>query len=287
MISKGRRVPFFSGPELNSADHPWAGYSFEEASGPPDPLPSHSWSKTTLLYVIEGYDSLRWKHRGIWHTDAMQPGTVSIIRRDIEIQSAVPTNSVPMMVLQLDNLKLRHIAPDYVLTIDRSLESAQVTSDIRIAALMSAMREEVREGCPSGRLYGETISLALLAYLAGRYATPRHAENRETGLSPLQKRRIVDYIRANLANNISVAELAGLAQMSPSYFARVFRASFGVTPYRFVMQERVEAAKGMLASSKLSASQVATAFGFASQSHFVKVFRQFTGVTPKQYKVGF
>ena len=116
-ISQGRRVPFFRAPDFASADHPWAGYCFEEANGPPDPLPSHSWLKTTLLYVIEGQDSLRWKHRGIWHTDAMQCGTVSIIRRDVEIQSAVPTNSVPMMVLQLDNLKLQHIAPDYVLTL--------------------------------------------------------------------------------------------------------------------------------------------------------------------------
>ena len=188
------------------------------------------------------------------------------------------------MLLQLDNPKLQHIAPDDVLTIEKSLASAQMTSDDRLAALMSAMREEVREGCPSGRLYGESISLALLAYLAGRYATPRHADNRETGLSPSQKRRIVDYIRANLASNICVTELAGLAQMSPSHFARVFKASFGVTPYRFVMQERIEGAKDMLTGTKLSASQVATAFGFSSQSHFVKVFRQFTGVTPKQYK---
>lgn len=75
--------------------------------------------------------------------------------------------------------------------------------------------------------------------------------------------------------------------MSPSHFARVFKASFGVTPYRFVMQERVEGAKAMLATTALSGSQVATAFGFASQSHFVKVFRQVTGVTPKQYQAGF
>src|SRR3990172_4678408 len=116
---------------------------------------------------MEGQDSLRWKHRGIWHTDPMQCGTVSIIRRDVEIQSAVPTNSIPMMVLQLDNSRLQHIAPDHVLTIDKSLESAQVASDDRLAALMSAMRDEVREGCRSGRLYGEAISLALLTYLAG------------------------------------------------------------------------------------------------------------------------
>jgi AraC family transcriptional regulator len=74
--------------------------------------------------------------------------------------------------------------------------------------------------------------------------------------------------------------------MSPSHFARVFKASFGVTPYRFVMHERIEGAKHMLAGSDLSATEVAMAFGFSSQSHFVKVFRQFTGVTPKQYKVG-
>jgi AraC-like DNA-binding protein len=127
----------------------------------------------------------------------------------------------------------------------------------------------------------------LLAYLVGRYATPRQVEERRVSLSPSQKRRIVAYIRANLTSNISVTELAGLVHMSPSHFSRVFKASFGVTPYQFVMQERIEGAKGMLAGSRQSASHVSTAFGFASQSHFVKVFRHFTGVTPKQYKAGF
>jgi AraC family transcriptional regulator len=191
------------------------------------------------------------------------------------------------MVLQLDNAKLQHMAPEHVLAIEKSLGSSQVTNDCRLAALLQAMRAEVREGCPSGRLYGESISLALLAYLAGNYASPRHVENCATSLSPTQMRSIVDYIRANLTSDITVTALAELAQMSPSHFSRVFKASFGVTPYRFVMQERIEGAKGMLAATAdLSASQVAMTYGFASQSHFVKVFRQFTGVTPKQYRAG-
>jgi AraC-like DNA-binding protein len=231
--------------------------------------------------------SLHWKHRGTWSLDAIQPGTVSIIRRDVEIQATEPSGSFPMMVLQLDNAKLQHLAPVQVLAIDKCLGSAQVTRDFGLVALLSAMCEEVREGCPSGRLYGESISLALLAYLAGKYATPRHAADRDLSLSPAQKRDLVDYIRANTASNVSVTELAGLVQMSPSHFARAFKASFGVTPYRFVMQERVEGAKGMLASMDVSASEVAMAFGFASQSHFAKVFRQFAGVTPRQYKAGF
>ncbi len=288
MVSKGRRLPFFNTADVNSANHPWAGYSFEEATRGPsrEPLPSHSYSKTTLLYVTSGSDSLlNWKHRGVWNKDPCRQGTVSIVRREVEIQSSGLTKPLPMMVLQLDNIKLQHIAPDHVLAIEKSLGSAQVTSDCRLATVLEAMREEVKEGCVSGRLYGESISLALLSYLAGRYATPR-AESCEAKLSPGQKRSLVDYIRANLTCNISVTELAGTVQMSPSHFARVFKASFGITPYHFVMQKRIEGSKDMLAGSKLSASHVATTFGFSSQSHFVKVFRRFTGVTPKQYRAG-
>jgi AraC family transcriptional regulator len=286
MLSKGRRVSFFGTPDVSSADHTWSGCSFEAANSPAEFLPSHSWSKTTLLCVTGGQASLQWKHRGVWSKDRMRSGTVSIIRRDAEIQSAAPSGSVPIMVMQLDNSKLQAIAPDHVLTIDKSLGSAQVTSDHRLATLMSAMRDEVREGCPSGRLFGEAISLALLAYLAGAYATPRRADDGAATLSAAQMRSIDLYIQENLSGDISVTDLAALVQMSPSHFSRVFKASFGVTPYRFVMGERIETAKDMLKTTQLSASQVAMAFGFASQSHFVKVFRQFTGATPKQYKAG-
>ncbi len=284
--SDGRRLPFFSDPALSSADYPWAGYYLEEAYGPADPIPSHSWSKTTLLLVTGGGGSLHWKHRGIWRTDAVRYGTVSIIRRDVEIQACLPSNPMPTLVLQLDNSKLQHIAPDNVVALDKMLETAQVRHDLRLAALMSAMAEEVRDGCTSGRLFGEAISLAFLAFLTSRYATSQLADDRETALSPAQKRVLIDYIRANLTNNISVSELAALIQLTPSHFTRVFKAAFGLTPYRFVMRERIEESKGMIGRTHLSASQISSAYGFSSQSHFTKVFRQFTGVTPKQYKAG-
>jgi AraC family transcriptional regulator len=202
------------------------------------------------------------------------------------VQALQATIGWQNMLLQLDKCSLRQIAPDEVTLIEKSLTPAQSTDDARLAALMLAMRQEVRDGCPSGRLYAESISLALLAYLAGAYANQRQVETRTAALTPTQKRRLVDYIRANLASNISVAEIAGLVQMSPSHFARVFKASFGVAPYQYVLWERIETAKGMLVDTKLSGSHVAMALGFASQSHFAKVFRQFTGVTPKQYQAG-
>jgi len=285
-ISRGRRQPFFQTPELMSADHPWAGFTFEEAEGRGEPMASHAWSKTTLIYCTGGQASLRWKHRGVWNADAFEAGTISIMRRDAEIQSAVPSGSFPMMVLQLDNARLQDFAPAQVWAIDKALGSAQVTRDARLAALLSTMRAEVRDRCSSGRLYGESISVAFLAYLAGKYATPQLSASCEKTLAPAEMRTLLDYIRKRLVGNISVAELAGLVQMSPFHFARVFKASFGMTPYQFVMRERVTNAKDLFASTSLPASQVAAEIGFSSQSHFVKVFRQFTGVTPKQYKAG-
>jgi AraC family transcriptional regulator len=286
MISQGRRVSFFGAPDLSSADHPWAGYLFEETKTPNESVSRHSWHRTTLFLCTGGQGTNYWKHRGIWHEDRIQPGSLFIARADSEIQARWAINSWPTMVLQMDNSKLAHMAPDQVNAIENSLVSAMSTFDDRLAALMQAVREEVREGCASGRLYGEAISLSLLAYLAGAYATSWRRDDRETRLSPAQKRSVVDYIRANLNANISVTELAGLVQMSPSHFARVFKMSFGASPYRFVMRERVDGAKDMLKGTKMSSSHIATAFGFSSQSHFVKVFRQFTGVTPKQYKAG-
>lgn len=286
LISGGRRVSFLGPPRLSSADQPWAGYLFEESECPNVSVSRHYWQRTTLFLCTGGQGINHWKHRGVWHADRVVPGTLFIARAASEIQARWASSSYSTMVLQLDNAKLAHMAPDQVHAIETSLVAALGTQDDRLAALMQAMRVEVREGCASGRLYGEAISLALLAYLANRYATVGAAEN-SASLSPSGKRRLVDYIRDNLTDNISVTELARLVEMSPSHFSRVFKVSFGVTPYRFVMQERIERAKAMLVEAKLSASQISTASGFASQSHFVKVFRQVTGVTPKQYQAGF
>jgi AraC family transcriptional regulator len=287
VVVLGRRVPFFRDSLLNSADHPWAGFSFEEANGCGKPMPKHAWPKTTLLYVTEGDASLDWKYRGSWRGDRCRSGTVCIMRRDAEIEGAVPSSSLRMMALQLDGARLRHVAPDHVEAIERTIVPVSVVQDRRLGSLLSAMRAEVLEGCPSGRLYGEAITLAFLAYLAGNYATYRQPENCERKLSAAQMRGIVDYVRSNLTRDIAVTDLAGLVQISTSHFSRMFRSTFGVTPYQFVMRERVEEAKTMLVESKLSSSQIALTIGFSSQSHFVKVFRRFAGVSPKQYRAGF
>ena len=103
LISRGRRVPFPSAPDFSSADHPWAGYLFEESLGRNEPISRGSFLKTTVFLCTGGQGIAHRKHRGVWDRNRIRPGSVFIVRRDTEIQSAWTSNAWPTMLLQLDN----------------------------------------------------------------------------------------------------------------------------------------------------------------------------------------
>jgi AraC family transcriptional regulator len=96
--------------------------------------------------------------------------------------------------------------------------------------------------------------------------------------------RVIDYIKANLTDDISILDLAKLASMSESHLSRSFRQSVGISPYQYVMQQRVERAKQLLETG-IAISTIALDCGFANQTHLTKVFRQMTGMTPKGYQM--
>ena len=157
--------------------------------------------------------------------------------------------------------------------------------DRQLAALVRTMEAEVRSGCPAGRLYSESLSLTVAAYVAARYSVSPQRPSRSTGgLAPRQLSRVLDFIRANLGSDLGVAELASVAHLSPSHFTQVFRRSVGMTPHQFVMRERIAEAKRLLAAGCMSVAEVALGLGFSSQSHFHAIFRRATGISPKRYQ---
>ena len=78
--------------------------------------------------------------------------------------------------------------------------------------------------------------------------------------------------------------LAAVANLSPSYFHKLFCAYFSMTPGDFVLQCRVSAAKSMLIEGSLPLDEVAEQCGFTSQSYFNYRFKQVVGMTPLQYR---
>lgn len=92
------------------------------------------------------------------------------------------------------------------------------------------------------------------------------------------------YVRENLDKEITLKSMASIAGMSESNFSRRFKASMKITPYQYVLQERLEEAKYMLRHLDISLVHIAAATGFSSQSHFSTVFRKHTQLTPLQFR---
>lgn len=153
--------------------------------------------------------------------------------------------------------------------------------DERISGIALELAEEALNGLPSGRLYAQGLSVALIGVLAQREAAA-DAAPQAGRLGPAQRKRVTDLIHDQLASELSLTRLAEEAGLSPHHFVRVFKATFGTTPHRYVQRRRLEAAAAALQQrSTRSIADIALAHGFASQSHMTDLMRRHLGVTPR------
>jgi AraC-like DNA-binding protein len=148
-----------------------------------------------------------------------------------------------------------------------------------VARLVAAISEDISNDCPAGPIVGDSLTTALVAYLD---AGPRHvmlAESRPA-VSARAFERVLEYIEANLAEPLRLADLAGEAKCSPRRLSRAFRERLGVLPHRYVQERRVRRAIDLIDAGNLSLAHVAAEVGFADQSQMTKIFHHVTGMTP-------
>ena len=94
----------------------------------------------------------------------------------------------------------------------------------------------------------------------------------------------LEYIEANFGQELTLAELAGIACLSPCHLSRSFKQEIGTRPQRYTVRRQVERAKTLLRDSDASLASIAATVGFADQSHFTAAFRQEIGTTPGRFR---
>jgi AraC family transcriptional regulator len=160
--------------------------------------------------------------------------------------------------------------------------------DPRLRALASAVNAERIAGFPSGRLFLDSVEQALAVALVNGYAVRRPSPKiYRGGLTPARLRKVTELVHAKVDDDLSLEEMAELAEISKAHFCQMFRKSTGQSPHQFVLRHRVERAKEMLRVAQTRVLDVAVACGFKSQQHFARVFRRVCGTSPTEYRQEF
>lgn len=282
------RPTFLDRPELSSARVPWSGFLMERDPCLKGAATNMYWNHTELIMVTVGGVTVNEHRFGSSQHFFAGPGSITIWPADHEVRSNswAPVESsngmTKMITVQLDPSVLRLLSPEII---GCRIVMQPAIQDPVLYSLVRLVEADVQSGCVTGRLYGESLSLALAARVAGCYAvTPERKRTSQTGFSVVQRERIRDLIHANLGNDLSLTELASVVALSPKHFVVLFRATFGITPHQYLLRERIEQAKRLLATQSMSIADIAFSVGFSTQSHFTAAFRKVVGVTPRHYR---
>jgi AraC family transcriptional regulator len=279
---------------VSSVDRPWRHLVLRSYLEPAEQelLEAPGLQDLTLMTLASGAEHLERNLNGRWERADMRVGDVWFVPSSPISWRWRSLGDEPLSTvhLHIERALIDSVAEQMELGGSRelSLGDAMRFDDPLIATMLGALHRAAADPSDS-RLYVDALAHALAAHLLQHYSRGRPAPGRLPAqperLVPRRIRRVTDYIRANLAADLSIGELAGQAGLSSFHFARVFRREAGETPHQFVTRLRLEEAARQLRATDQTVLQIAIAVGFESASHFSVQFKRGYGVTPLAYRL--
>ena len=277
---RGRLAPC-GDPLLYAADN----MSLYHAHEKPKEGQEHSHDEIQIALPLGGSFHAAWQTAG-GHGRQQQvpPGSLSLsssrqphtIRVQQETELAVIWLPAPLIARTAHELTPHGSA---------EIADSNALQDHLLRHLCLSLLTEVRQSHPPARLYVDAVANLLAAHLVRHHSVGGAVVHETGGLSPRALRRVTDYIREHLDQDISLADLASIAHLSESRFGFLFRQSTGLSAYQYLLTRRIERAKDLLCVGRLSVGEIALQVGFCDQSQFTRQFRKRVGVTPKAYAV--
>lgn len=246
---------------------------------------THSFAPHThegyALGVIES-GAERFKYRGGAHI-APQGSIVVINPGEVHTGAAAIERGWTYRMFYPDTSLLQHaVTRSNGRVMDVPFFPEPVIHDPTLAAMLSQLHLTLASS--TSALERESSLTWTFAHLVMRHADTRWVEH------PIRGERVIvqqvrTYLHEHFIENVSLGELATMANLSPFHLLRTFREVIGLPPHSYLTQLRVTQAKRLIAAS-VPLAEVAGAVGFSDQSHLTRHFKALVGVTPGHYARG-
>lgn len=223
---------------------------------------------------------------GSYQVETVSFGDVAILPAGVT-QRTRWFNDAKFILVSIDPVWLRQMGQE-VMECDnlQLIPKNPPLQDPLLQGIAWALKQVLESPSSINSLYVDQLKSTLGHHLLREYITqPVGYSAFDSGLSSYHMQKVISYIQAHLEQDIKLADIAALTGMSSYYFCRLFRRSMGVSPYKYVIQQRIERAKQMLRQDRRRAIvEIALECGFSSQSHLTYQFSQATGTTPNAYR---
>ena len=269
---------------LSSFEAGWDGLNLIYELEPADEMPETDLGEHFIMIAQNDFRA-SFMFNGSWQHVDYANGDIAIIPATQIFPRTLVDREVPLIELFLEPAMLARAAFESVDADRIELVPQLQLRDPLIQHMGLALKEELAAGGADSRLYAESMATALSVHLLRRYCSfQKEIKNYTGGLCKYQLRQVFNYIDEHLDQNLSLEKLSSVVQISPHYFASLFKQSTKVTPHQYVMKCRIERAKQLLQRRELTLVEICHQVGFQSQSHFTRVFRQYAKTTPKAYR---
>ncbi len=253
-------------------------YELEPAGEMPEEV-----TLSNVLVVSLGEFQASFQINGQWHREQYTKGNIALFAADELFPRVKTDREVPLIDLFLPTDILVDAVGETASKIQ--LRSRLKFRDPLIQQMALALKSELEIAGEDSKLYADSMATALATHLLSRYGVKNSVVKKyRGGLPPYQLKIIIEYIQEHLDCDLSLDLLAGLIEISPHYFASLFKKSTGLPPHQYITNCRLEKAKVLLRQRNLPIVFICQEVGFKNQSHFTRVFRQHFKITPKVYQ---
>ncbi len=239
-----------------------------------------------LSFLLKGETRANWRRGQHEIRRICRPGTVSITPAGDE-QEFRCSGRIEVLGWGINPAFVQSVAER---ELERPCGSLEIIAlhggvDDRLWELGRRMAAELQSPRYASQLYFDTLNTQLAICLVRDHSSlVAHGEAARQRIEDLRIRKAIDFIHANLSWNITLEELAEETNLSAGYLVAAFKRATGRPPHRYLLEQRVERAKVLLADPSQIITQIALDVGFSSQSHLTSVFRRLTGLTPNAYR---